>query len=737
MNTAGWGSMPGQYREHRPRFRRSDARVPQTVDPEVEGSNPFAPTTQYPQSLRLVWARRGRGVNSASLCSILYTPLLRDKPRWRRRRSKPRFDVAVFCNILDAAAGRRQMPNGLDPGRSQRSRATALCVALALVTLFFARALSASGEGQAQASSQVVVTPSSLAMLVNESKNLSVVDASGSPIKNAEWTIRPAIANISVENGAVTVQALRPGRAIITTSSEQGWATAVISIISGEKFPPATVQWSLEPTAGYESLITVQSVPTDNGVALYSIEWSKTSNAVVRALTEEGKQLWRTELNATASPAALKTQLPPVAETTMNHERISDHTQIFIGDQDRAFAVNNSSDPSHYGLPADGKYILVRICGANSGGSYLLERGRFRDMIVKLDPADGKQNWAYQSAGRLTNSWTVNANDDIGIVETISSSPSSAFLMIDGETGGAKFKIPFPPSSSTLAGVRCSDPIRNVLRNLRPSVSGSPLTNTDGNMYLQVEVHVESVDYEACKPKQYSFDERLLLLRVTPEGELEWKTFQHIHADRDGGFAVQDRLFAGETIPDGFGGVLAAWTYVDAHTKPHEPMNSEARVSRISAEDQRDFVLPMPFWTPGLNSFFDANMVLGDNNILYATNGVVLVRLDTQTGLADWVRHPPTGQIALDHSTAGGGVLVFNAGHIVYFNAKGDGQVFPWSVATEDLSDIGLAQFDIFDHTREAPITLRRANYFPLQDYVGVEAGAPSGRGRLLLFNAQ
>ena len=629
------------------------------------------------------------------------------------------------------------MRTALKLRESQSSHARSFVLAFALVALFFGPLVSTTGAAQVPVATAVTVTPTSVTMLVNDSRNLSVVDSSGSPIKNAEWSISEPVANLGVENGAVSVQALRQGRAIITASTEHGSATAVISIVSGTKFPPATVQWSLQPTPGYESLMTVQSVPTEHRVDFYSIEWSKTSNAVVRALTQGGEQLWRTEINAMASPAALKTQLPPVAETTMNHERISDHTQILIGDNGTAFAANNPSDPGHYGLPPDGKYLLLRICGANSGGIYLLERGRFHDLIVKLDPADGKQNWQYQSPGHLTNSWTVNLNDDIGIVETVSSPPSSAFLMLDGKTGSAKFKIPFPSSSSTLTGVRCADPTRNILNNLRPAVSGSPFTNTDGNMYLQVEVHVESVDYEGCKPKQYSFDERLLLLRVTPEGESEWKTFQHIHADGDGGFSVQDRLFAGETIPDGFGGVLAAWTYVDAHTKPHEPMHTEARVSRISVEDQRDFILPMPFWTSGLNSFFDANMVLGDNNILYATNGVVLVRFDTQTGLADWVRQPPTGRIAIDHATAGGGVLVFNAGHVAYFNAKGDGLLFPWSVSTESSSDIGLAQFDVFDHTPEAPITLRELYYYPLGDYIGVEEGAPKGRGILLFFNPQ
>jgi hypothetical protein len=176
---------------------------------------------------------------------------------------------------------------------------------------------------------------------------------------------------------------------------------------------------------------------------------------------------------------------------------------------------------------------------------------------------------------------------------------------------------------------------------------------------------------------------------------------------------------------------------VDAHTKPHEPMRTEARISRISVEDQRDFILPMSFWTSGLDSFFDANMVLGDNNILYATNGVILVRFDTQTGLADWVQQPPTGRIAIDHATAGGGVLVFNAGRVAYFNAKGDGLLFPWSIPSGNSNDIGLTQFDVFDHTPEAPITIRELYYCPLGDYIGVEEGTPTGRGNLLFFNPQ
>ena len=51
--------------------------------------------------------------------------------------------------------------------------------------------------------------------------------------------------------------------------------------------------------------------------------------------------------------------------------------------------MNNDTDPSHYDLPMDGKNILVRAVGDFSGGLLLLERGRFRDSLVRLAPMTG------------------------------------------------------------------------------------------------------------------------------------------------------------------------------------------------------------------------------------------------------------------------------------------------------------------------------------------------------------
>jgi hypothetical protein len=445
--------------------------------------------------------------------------------------------------------------------------------------------------------------------------------------------------------------------------------------------------------------------------------------------------LWLTHLTCMASPATLQHRMPAPGQVFLNGALVNSNSMFILG-QKNAFLATNSHDPSAYGLPLDGQYILVRTSGDNTGGMIFLERGRFRDSLVDLSPADGSEAWRYRSAGRLAEDWTVNPQGTIGIVESLPNPPSSALLILDGNTGQIRFRVPFPTSSSTIDGFRCTDPQRNVFKSVRPSVAGSVFTSTDSNIYLQLETHVETEVSEACKTTEYSFDDALALLRVTPQGETEWKTFQHVHADGKGDMVAQPRAFAGETIPDGFGGVLAAWTYVSPDTSGGK-IRSEARLSRISPSGQQDFTLPMPYWTKGLNSLFFENMVLGDGNVLYAINGPELVRFDTQAGEVNWVRHPPKGEVQLQFASAGGGVWVANSGRLVYFDATGNGAPLPWTVAVSNPLDIGLVQSDPLDQKLMEPRQLRDVQFYGAEKFLGVEDGPPYGHGNLLCFAAK
>lgn len=611
-----------------------------------------------------------------------------------------------------------------------RSRFSCLFLSLLLILLAGNRS-----SAQSAGSSSLTITPGTLALGVGEDYTLWAIDGSGRPVTGAEWTISTPIAGLHVVTGEVYLEAKTPGRAILTATQGGQSASATIAVLPGQTLPPGTVRWSLPPTPGFETLMVFQAFPSNgSSVAFHSIEWSKSSSAIVRALSSTGQQLWMTHLSSTASPLTLKQHLPPFARTFFNGEVVTSLRQILTGDPS-LFASFEHPELNAPGLPLDGSSILSRASPDDFGGLLLLERGRFRDSLSDLDAGDGHESWRYRSDGRLSKNWSVNRQGDVAIVEYLSQPVSSALLVLNGKTGEVRFRIPFPVSSTIINGFKCSN--SNVLSNIRSSPAGSVFTSSDDNMYVQVEVHKESTDIEDCKPKQYSFDNSLLLLRVTPDGLTNWKTFQNIHADGAGGFVVQPRVFAGESIPDGFGGVLAAWTYFFPGSKNGEKPRFQARLSRIGPSGQRDFTLPMPFWTPGITTPFEQNMILGEGNPLYATNGPLLLRFDTEAGELSWVRHPPNGEVRLQHATAGGGLLVSNAGRLTYFDAKGNGVDIAWTVPTTVLEDVGLAQSDPFDHSPAAPLLLRDVQFCWAGDFIAVEDGAPNGRGALVFFVAQ
>jgi hypothetical protein len=609
-------------------------------------------------------------------------------------------------------------------------------VGIAISSMLLFLASPGIAEGQGSNANNLIVTPSALTLLVGDIASLSANDGTGRPVRTVEWSISAPIADLQIDNDDVTVVPTHQGRATLTARLGSLSASATITILEGAKLPAGTVHWLVDPTPGFETLLVQPAaMATGSSVDFYSIEWNVNSPAIVRAFQNSGEQLWATHLTSSASPITLKQALPDIGELFLNQTRINGLAELFVGDS--GVAALKSRGPDSLGLPIDGKRILVRECGGYFGDLLILERGRFRDSLVSLSPIDGSERWRFNSSGRVGRDWTVNLQGDIGITETSVDPLSSAFVIVGGSTGNVIHRIPLPASSTTINGVRCKDPIHNVLKNVRASRVGSVFTNTDGNMYLQVEKHVESEDIEACVTKQYSFDNVLYLLRVSPQGEADWRIFQEIHADGDGGFEVQSRLFAGETIPDGFGGVLAAWTHFFPGSKEGEKPKFEARLSQIGEGDQRDFALPMATWTAGANTFFDEAMVLGDNNVLFATNKQLLMRFNVQAGEVTWVRQAPTDEVRLQFASAGGGVVVSNAGQLWYFDPNGNGQAFPSTIAVSNPKDIGLLQSDLLHHSPMPPLKLREVQFHSAGTFLGAEDGGNDGRGAVLFFSLQ
>jgi hypothetical protein len=210
-----------------------------------------------------------------------------------------------------------------------------------------------------------------------------------------------------------------------------------------------------------------QAVPTLDGPDFFDVEWSKTSPAIVRVLRSDGRQIWTARLSAMGSPETLKRKsLAPVGRAVSQEGQQANIDQMLLLDGGSIAALRNSPESKAKAVPLNGQSILVHDCGDNFGGLLLLERGSSDDSLIDLG-SRGSETWRYRSAGRLTDSWTVNFEGDVGIVETLADPPTSSPILLNGKTGEVRFRIPFATSSTTIKGLKCIP--GNALTNIRPS----------------------------------------------------------------------------------------------------------------------------------------------------------------------------------------------------------------------------------------------------------------------------
>lgn len=175
------------------------------------------------------------------------------------------------------------------------------------------------------------ITPSSLILRTSEEATLDVVDETGLPIRNAVWSLDNPIADLVPTNNSIEIRPKHAGRTILTASVGASSATAVISIVDHKQLPTTTVRWSLNPWPGYESLFVRQSESVQDGPDFFDVEWSKTTPAIIRGLTSDGRQLWLARLRAYASPETIKPKSPaPVGKTVSQDGRALPIDQMLL-----------------------------------------------------------------------------------------------------------------------------------------------------------------------------------------------------------------------------------------------------------------------------------------------------------------------------------------------------------------------------------------------------------------------
>jgi len=144
----------------------------------------------------------------------------------------------------------------------------------------------------------LTISPSKATMLVGDTRTFRAVGKDGRIRHPVRWSVVPENAvTLTTEGDEATLEAREPSSTVTLSGYSAGDAAeATIEIRSGP-MPSGTQLWSVAALPGCKTGKITQAVPTATGPDLY-VQDDCPRGTVIRALTADGRELWRTGLGS-------------------------------------------------------------------------------------------------------------------------------------------------------------------------------------------------------------------------------------------------------------------------------------------------------------------------------------------------------------------------------------------------------------------------------------------------------
>lgn len=181
----------------------------------------------------------------------------------------------------------------------------------AFVALF---AIALVAAGFAQGIPALSVSPGSATMTPGETRTFRAVGKDGRMRHNVRWSISPEhAAKLTMDDDEAVVQAVEAATVMLTASAEGDSAQATVDILSGHTPPIGTRLWTVSALPGCTTKKMTQAVPSATGPDLYDEEECPQGN-FVRALTADGREMWRRQITGSGGVLESRSQSEPVAK---------------------------------------------------------------------------------------------------------------------------------------------------------------------------------------------------------------------------------------------------------------------------------------------------------------------------------------------------------------------------------------------------------------------------------------
>jgi outer membrane protein assembly factor BamB len=461
----------------------------------------------------------------------------------------------------------------------------------------------------AQVDSGWRISPARINIQVGVDRPLQLLNDSAQELHDAIWSVDNAdLATIQEEDGRVLLHPKRVGTVVVSAAWGGEIRTREIKIWSALRpLPAGTTNWGMDPIGS--EIGDLPAVPTSDGPTTYSLEQTSSGRTYLRAVRNDGIQVW--------------TWLMP--EQTRNVE-------LICGDWLGGALISASLDNSYtlYAVAKDGELRWQRTMKG-----------------VRKGLADSTDHLVH----------VLNQSSD-GITATV--------LGLDERTGAQWFELAVPVSHEKQINLRrdrsrisCA---QGSVSNPTPARASRLMVNMDGYGYLAFTQTEWILTTEKCTPGQtidpkdvtLARDDKLVLWKIDPDGSYRAIVVEATKTKQPLSAPTSLVSPTNALVTDNMNGTLIPVRASHNVTTGNADEPADEFVYRVNQEGELLYKFPLPKYSGSLKD----DMVIGEDNVAFATRGSFLIAFSIVTGKELWRWESSEPEISVFAALANGACLV-------------------------------------------------------------------------------
>jgi outer membrane protein assembly factor BamB len=453
------------------------------------------------------------------------------------------------------------------------------------------------------------ISPEKINIQMGQDRVLQALDDEAQELHGGTWAVNnPDLAEIREEDGHVVLHPKAVGTVIVTATIGQETRSRQIKVWSAlRRIPLGTTTWSLHPIG--REIGDIPAVPTADGPMVYSLEQTAAGKTFLRADAEGGVQVWVWQ------------------------------------------------------MPEDAHDVEL-VCGDWMGGA-LISANRADSFTLYTVGKDGTTSWKHTFAG-VRKGHAYNLEHVVHILSQSVDGMTSTLTALDEVTGKVRFAFNLPASHEIQKNIKregqqvvCAS---GLTTNPQRTIASRLMVSMDGFAYVAFTQNEWTLDGGKCAPGTaldphtltLTRDEKLLLWQVHPDGT--YRSFV-VEANK-----MKQPLSApssvasptGAVVTDNMNGTLVSVRL--SHTvMPENTIDpSDELIYRLNEEGEVVYKFPLPKYSGPLQD----EMVIGSNELAFATRGGKLIAFDQTEGKELWQWESNAETISVVAALADGSCLV-------------------------------------------------------------------------------